>query len=226
MTMIRINLIAERKAGAPKAAKKPTGQTSEIQENLILIISVLLAFFVFMFMRHLVKSELAEKASQHAALEKEWEEVKVWKKKKEDFEIQKELLNEKIERISELKDKRQGPVKLMQDIANMLPESVWLESISQGYDKTLTDPTGKGRARHNMPAPIGKSSLVQLSGYASSQEAITNFANRILSLDKFYQRTDLNKIVRTGAGPQEYRFSIFFEVKSQAKSDDVDSAGE
>jgi Tfp pilus assembly protein PilN len=213
MTMIRINLIAEKKAGSTKAAKKVSTQQSEIQENLILIVSILLAFLLFMGMRHLIKSELVKKQAEEARLKKEWDEVKHWKDKKLEYEIQKELLNEKIQRISELKDRKQGPVKLMEDVANVLPESVWLQSIQQGYNNNLVQPSAKNRASLKPPSSnVGQPALVKVSGFANSTEAITNFANQILSMDSRYDRTDLNVIKRVGSGIQEYSFDIYFEV--------------
>lgn len=218
MSMIRINLIAERKAGAPKAVKKPTGQASELQENMVLIVSVLLAFATFMTLRHFAKTNLNNALQEEKRLKAEYEKYKHWKDKKLEYEIQKELLNEKIERISELKDRRQGPVKLMEDIANVLPDSVWLGSVSQGYRKSLLAPTAKGRAKASRPKSVGKNTLVKVTGYANSHEAITNFANKVISLDASYQRTDLNVIKRgQGAGAQEYGFQIYFEIRKKKK---------
>lgn len=222
MTMIRINLIAERKAGTQKVAKKPSsGQVSELQENLILIVSLLVAFAVFMGMWKMVKGELSEVAAEEARLKAEWEKHKHWKEEKEKYEIQKELLNEKIERISELKDRRQGPVKLMEDVANVLPESVWLDSIDTGYDSRILQPTEAGRQTHPMPRAISnRENLVRVEGYANSHEAITNFANQIVSMDKRYKKTDLNLIKRVQSnGPQEYQFSIWFEIR---KDDEIE----
>jgi Tfp pilus assembly protein PilN len=220
MTMIRINLIAEKKTGAPKAAKKSTGQTSEIQENLIIILSVLLAVLVFFLMRSLVKNELAQKVAQEQKLQAEYDKVKHWKDKKLEYEVHRELLNEKIQRISELRDQRQGPVKLMQDIANVLPESVWLQSIEQGYQGSLVRQSGKGREALKLKGNnLETIYTVKLSGRASSTEAITNFANRMIQMDASYQKVDLNTVRRTTVdGPQEYDFSLFFAIRPPKKS--------
>ena len=216
MTMIRINLIAEKKSGAPKPVKKTTGQQSEIQENLILIVAIILAVGLFLTMRHFVKKELNQKLNEKAQLEAEWERVKHWKEKKEEYEIQKELLNEKIQKITELKDRKEGPVKLMEDIANVMPESVWLASITQGYNSALVQATAKNRKIKKMPGQnAGSPSSIVVSGYANSAEAITNFANKILSMDSRYHRTSLNDWSRVGNGPQEIEFHIFFEIRNK-----------
>ena len=224
MTMIRINLIAERKAGAPKAVKKPSGRESELKDNFILILGALAAVVVFMGLRHIVTKEDRAVAAEKTALEAEWEKVKIWKDKKREYEIQKELLNEKIQKISELKDRREGPVKLMEDIANVVPESVWLGSIRQGYDANLLKPNAKDRKVKKMPGKrAGKPHEIVVSGYANSAEAITNFANKILSMDSRYHRSSLNDYTQLGDGPQEYAFNIYFEIRK--KEGDAAGAG-
>jgi len=228
MTMIRINLIAERKAGAPKAVKKTAARESELKDNFILIIGALAAVLVFMGLRHIAHKEDRAVTAEKVRLEGEWEKVKIWKEKKREYEIQKELLNEKIQKISDLKDRREGPVKLMEDIANVLPESVWLASIRQGYDNDLLKPNAKNRKVQNMPGKAaGKPNEIIVSGFANSAEAITNFANKILSMDSRYRRSSLNDYEQRGDGPQEYAFNIYFEIrrKSEASSGDADGEG-
>jgi Tfp pilus assembly protein PilN len=223
MTMIRINLIAERKTGAPKAVKKPTGRESELKDNFILIIGALAAVLVFMGLRHIANKEDRTVAAEKVRLESEWEKVKIWKEKKREYEIQKELLNEKIQKISELKDRREGPVKLMEDIANVVPDSVWLGSIRQGYDKDLLKPSAKNRKVQKMPGKAaGKPYEIIVSGYANSAEAITNFANKILTMDSRYKKSSLNDYSQKGNGPQEYAFNIYFEIKKKGSLTDTD----
>lgn len=218
MTMIRINLIAEKKTGAPKAAKKPSGQTSELQENMILIISFFIAALICGVIYMNVNNQLSEARSREAALKKEWAGLKKWQDKMDEYEIRKKLLNEKIQKISDLKDGRQGPVKLMQDIHNLIPESVWLTSIHQGYDKSLLRATASGRKSASAWKNVGSKYLIRLSGRASSQEAITNFANRVIAMDKSYHKTDLNEITRVRGRNLVYSFNLYFEIRKDSKA--------
>lgn len=214
MTMIRINLIAEKKAGAPKAAKKPSAQQSEIREKMILILLVLLAFGVYMVMRYQVKSELDHVRQRNKKLKADYDRVKIWQDKKQEYEIQKELLNEKIRKISELKDRREGPVKLMEDVANALPESVWLGSLTQGYNAQLTKTTGKNRVAYKPSGKnIGDPALVKVSGYAKTSDSVTNFAAKVLNLDTRYEKIDLNNVRLSGNQSKEFEFELFFKVK-------------
>lgn len=225
MTMIRINLIAEKKVGTPKAVKKPSGQTSELQENLILIVCALLAIVAFFGMRKIVKDKLNTRLAKKAELQKKYDGLKHWQDKKLEYEMRKELLNEKIQRITSLRDDREGPVKLMQDVANVLPESVWLSEISQGYKNALTKPSGKKRASGRIHENLDNPRSIRVKGLASSTEAVTNFAGRILKMDSTYHKTDLNVIKRQAnkdGGPQEYSFTIYFEIRSKAKPKPAD----
>ncbi len=218
MTMIRINLIAERKAGAPKAVKKSSGQASEIQENLILILLSLAAIGLVAFLWTSAQSELRAKQEEKTKLQAQYDKLKDWPKKKEEYELQKQLLNEKIKRISELKDLREGPVKLLEDVYNIRPESVWLESITQGYEKSDLLATAAGRHDPGLGSPVGNSNLVRIIGYASSQEAITQFANQFMTMDTRYKKTDLNRISRVQTPDTLlYKFTLWFEVPSKTK---------
>jgi len=224
MTMIRINLIAEKKAGAPKVTKKSSQQPAWLQDNLILIFSGLLAIGLGAYLFHTVKKELTAKQEERERLQKTYDSLKIWEAKQEEFEIQRQLLIEKIQKISDLKDNRQGPVKLMEDIYNVLPESVWLGSIRQGYNSNLVKPSRKGgKAAKPSGGNIGDSRLVLITGYARTTDAITNLARAIINLDERYGKTDLNsfdKDEKTG----QYMFNLYFELK-KAKGDSAPDSG-
>ncbi len=214
MTMIRINLIAEKKTGAPKAAKKPTRQQSEIQENLIIIVMILIALAVCFFLFRNVQNQLDMERSENSRLTKEYKELEVWNKRKEDLDIQKILLNEKIQKIRNLKDNREGPVKVMEDVFNALPESVWFQSITQGFDKNLVQASGSNRTAFQPGSRnLGEPALVKVTGFAKTTESITSFADRLLELDTRYKETELNNIeqIDTDDG-KVYAFEIFFRV--------------
>ncbi|CAM2067940.1 PilN domain-containing protein [Sulfidibacter corallicola] len=228
MTMIRINLIAERKAGAPKTPKKAAKKSSELEENIILIVAIVIALLGGFFWHRHYKNKLQDLKNEQRKLQAEYDKVKIWIEKREEFEIQKELLNEKIQKISSLKDRREGPVKLMEDVHNVLPESVWLSSINQGFDRNLTQATGAGRSSF---APSKGRSLpssldVKVSGFAKNTDAITNFAKKIQSLDRRYANLDLNQFEKfqkeeEGSG---YSFDLYFKIKPVSSGGDT--AGE
>ncbi|MBO1320005.1 PilN domain-containing protein [Acanthopleuribacter pedis] len=216
--MIRINLIAERKAGAPKAQKKATRQASDLEENLILIIMVLVALGACYANYYVYKQEQQELLAEKRALQAEYDKLKVWIDKREQFEIQKELLNEKIQKISQLKDRRQGPVKLMEDIHNVLPESVWLTDVTQGLDKNLLNVTKSGRQRAKGGSQRGITDIreVRISGFAKNTDAITTFARSVQGMEDRYSELDLNQYsmasdkIDEGSG---FQFLLYFKIQ-------------
>jgi len=219
MTMIRINLIAEKKAGAAKTIKiKTPREQSQIQENLIIVVMALVAGIICFLLYRNVKQKLEDAQAENRRLTAEYKELEIWTKKKEDYEIQKILLNEKIQKIRDLKNRREGPVKIMEDVFNALPDSVWFSTISQGYDRKLVQASDKDRTAF-APGPrnMGDPALVKVTGYAKTTEAITNFADRLLKLDARYFDTELNNIEQTddpSGGGKAYFFEIFFKVRS------------
>lgn len=221
MTMIRINLIAEKKTSAPKAAKKASassasGQLAELQEYAILIVLILVGVAIGYWRYSTVKAEARQLVMTERKLSKEYESLKIWETRKEEYEIQKLVLNDKIEKISQLKDLREGPVKLLEDIANVLPESVWLDSIQQGYDASLVQ---KASSYTESFKPETKSlpniNLVMVSGRARTSEAITSFAKNVINLSERYSGTDLNTITQD-EGTGIHQFKLFFTVSMTA----------
>lgn len=213
MTMIRINLIGEKKSGPPKAAKKTSAQATWLQDNIILVVAGMLAVALAAYLFHSVKKELKVKVAERQALQKTYDSLKIWEAKKEEFEINRLLLMEKIKKISDLKENREGPVKLMEDVYNVLPESVWLSSITQGYNSNLVKPSRKGgKAASPQGENIGSPRLILINGYARTTDAITNLARAVINLDERYKETDLNrydKVDETG----QYEFFLYFEIK-------------
>ncbi len=219
--MIRINLIAERKASAPKAAKSAP-QYSELQENLVLIIFVAVALVAFLGRRHLLNKEKGRLAADKSRKEAEYKEVEKWKDKQLDYEIQKELLNEKIQKISQLRDRREGPVKLLEDIYNNVPSSIYLTSIEQGYDRRLVTKTAPQAKVFSPGDNVGPPNYYKINGYSKTIDAASTLANRIFSITNRYTDGDLNTVVeetKAGESQGEFLFTIFFKTKLGEKED-------
>jgi Tfp pilus assembly protein PilN len=221
MTMIRINLIAEKKATAPKAVKRQAsgGTQSELQENAILIVSFLLAVAIAMGIAYYIKGEAQKRRLEVARLQAEWEEVKIWQEKRDEYEIRKELLNDQIAKISSLKDSREGPVQLMVDVYNIMPDSVWLSDLRQGYPNTLIAAADDGRKTTKLPGRnLGNPREFLLTGFASSAEAATTFANRLREMNASYTAVSLNDLTRVkeGDGPMSFLFNLYFETKPKS----------
>lgn len=195
-------------------SKETIAGSSELQENLILILFVVAAIGLFFYLSNKVSNDLAEIQAQNTRLKKEFDELKGFQEEKDKYEIQKSLLNQKIKLISELKDNREGPVKLMEDLANALPDSAWLQSIWQGYDTKLVEASiSQGKSLSPDSSRLGDPRMVKVVGWAKTADSVTNFADRILNLNKRYYETNLSSYsMKTD---KEGRKQVAFELFSR-----------
>lgn len=218
--MIRINLIAERKAAAVKTTKKKPQVASDLQENLILILCILIAVGWLGYQYHNYSSKLNALNTEKQQKDSEYKELAIWKEKQLDYDIRKELLSEKIRKISDLKSRREGPVKLLEDIFNNTPSSVYLESLEQGYDKRLVSPTQKGQKVFSPGNNIGPPNMFKITGYSKTMDAASTMANRLFSLDERYKDGELQRVeINEGEDSSDFRFLIFFKTKADGGSD-------
>ena len=130
--MIKINLLAERKNAKTKAKTAATAGTFEVggTQNLllagILVIGVLVSAAWWWTRSAELNRVRVEKISAEAEL-KRLEDVR---KKAEAFKTQKELLERKINLITELKKKQAVPVHILDQVSRNLPEFMWLDSLT------------------------------------------------------------------------------------------------
>lgn len=226
-TMIRINLIAERKAAAAKPGVKKPQLASDLQENIILIIFVIIAAAAFFGRMYVVNDKLKKTRAENTRKKAEYAKLEPYKERQLDYEIQKELLTEKIHKISDLKNMREGPVKLLEDIFNNLPTSIHLVSIEQGYDKRLAVATGKGKKVYSPGSNIGSPQMFKLTGYSKTIDAASTLANRLFSITSRITDGELNNVaIEEKEGLGEYQFTIFFKTKKGAGATDTASEKE
>jgi len=211
--MIRINLNGEKKGTPVKAKRKKREQVSELEQNLVLLICILVGIGVFFFIGWKIKSAFEEQRRIRDAKKAEYKTLEKWTQKKLEYDIQKELLTEKINKISQLKERREGPVKLLEDVFNNLPKSIWIDSIIQGYDRRLTNVIERGMDVLKPGQNIGKPNRVRLIGQSRTQDAAGTFANRIQGLDTRYKNVTLNTIIeKEGNAVPVYQFKLFLEM--------------
>ena len=126
--MIRINLLTEARAAAAKK-KGPALPTGAKLNNLLLIGGLLLGLIYIATMglvltskrRHL-DEEIGKAKEEVARLKSIIDEVK-------SYEDKKKSLEEKIDLINNLKTNQNGPVRLMDEVSQALPDLVWLTDL-------------------------------------------------------------------------------------------------
>lgn len=129
--MIKINLVVERKAAKAKAnaasnIKFEVGGSQNFLLAGILVVGLLVAagwsWSRARELSHVQQSKLAAQA--------ELTRLEDIRKKAEAFKTQKELLERKINLITELKKKQAVPVHILDQVSRNLPEFMWLDSLT------------------------------------------------------------------------------------------------
>ena len=124
--MININLLGEQK---DRSASYLVHAVSLICGVFILVIASAWFSAYLVSAKGELEFERMTKDSQLAKLRQKTQKV-------EDLEKKKKLLGEKLEIIAKLKIKKQGPVKILDEIATRIPEKAWLTGIIQ-RDETV-----------------------------------------------------------------------------------------
>lgn len=153
--MIQINLLSGRE-GAPKKASRDAATTMIAPaagegSNAIVVVAGfifvvgLIGVLVWGYLLHAHKTELTQTLNAKKQELKTYEGLIEQEKK---FRAQKDLLERKKDTIVRLKDNQSGPVKMLEEMFNRCPDSVWFESIIQkGSSVTI-----KGRAKNTEAA--------------------------------------------------------------------------
>jgi Tfp pilus assembly protein PilN len=129
--MIKINLLAERKAAKTKAkAATPLKFEMGGSQNLLLAGIMVVGVLVAGGWWWARVSELNRVHQAKAAAEIELKRLEDVRRKAEVFKTQKELLERKINLITELKKKQAVPVHILDQVSRNLPEFMWLESLT------------------------------------------------------------------------------------------------
>ena len=159
--MIKINLLAERRAREAAAVAAPgiagPAEVGGTLRNLVLagvlvvVLAGLVGFGVY------VKRELRRLQTEIADADAELARLSEIRRKMDDFTKQKELLEKKVSLITELKKNQQVPVHLLDQISRNLPDFLWLDSLRQ-------DPQNR----------------IVINGKATTYNAVADFYNRLI----------------------------------------------
>jgi type IV pilus assembly protein PilN len=129
--MIKINLVSEgRRPVVSRKTKERLGIAGlTLSEGLFLLALLLGAAGIAGFWWYL-RGEVRERDQAIAVAQKEVDELAQVLQEVEDYKVKKERLEHKINIINELKRAQWGPVRIMDQISNALPELLWLEGMS------------------------------------------------------------------------------------------------
>lgn len=159
--MIRINLLGQAR---PKAQRRAVPLEATLQ-ILLLGLSLLFAFGVLWFHWYQLNQDGMKKQQEISKLQSEKSRLENPKAQVDAFEVQKRLLQQRINVIEELQRNRTGGSELLDSVANTVSrtDSLWLNSI-----------TRKGNA-------------LTIDGSAASINAVANFITQLKRSGKFDQ---------------------------------------
>jgi type IV pilus assembly protein PilN len=185
--MIKINLLPDTKPTKKRRAASAFGGAGRL--NLMLVAGGVTVGLLVILVHYLVLStqirDLDEKIRKDqlevARLESVLREVK-------DFEEKKARLQKKVDLINQLKVNQKGPVRLMDEVSNALPDLVWIETMEY-----------RGNA-------------INISGKAFNPPAVSNFITNLTKVSAFQEPVlvDLRAVSAGGAQLYNYRLTFVF----------------
>lgn len=129
--MIKINLVSEGKR--PVVSRKTKERLGiaglSLSEGLFLVALLLGALAVGGYWWYL-RGEVKTRDTQIAAAQREVDELAQVLQEVEEYKAKKAKLEHKINIINELKRAQWGPVRIMDQVSNALPELLWLDSLT------------------------------------------------------------------------------------------------
>ncbi|MCP3980424.1 MAG: PilN domain-containing protein [bacterium] len=136
--MIKINLIAEKKATKSRAAAAPGVTTASSQsggQTLVLVALLAVGVAISGVWWWNLADEKSDLQVEIDRANVELERLKEIRAKGDAYKAKKELLARKIELITELKKRQSVPVHILDQVSKNLPELLWLESMTASQNQ-------------------------------------------------------------------------------------------
>lgn len=197
--MIKINLVREGRAvrgagAAPTAVAAATAGPGASNLNNILIVALLLlgvlAALGYWFVK---KNQLSERKETMALRETEAAKLEQVIKEVEEYQRQKESLQQRIDLINQLKQNQKGPVRIMDQISRDLPDLVWLDRME------ITGGT------------------ITLAGRGLNPNAVALFVENVKN-DPYFEEPQLGTLTQVSTNPVVYSFDMTFAFSYAPKT--------
>ncbi len=137
--MIKVNLLPVKR----KKKQKPLPAFLIASVILTVIICIIMAYLVFFF-----STKLSDKKSRFAVNERKIAEIKEQIKEADNFEQRNKMFKDRNDIIEQLGKNKSVPVKILGEIASLIPKGIWLQNMSvsgtdsisiEGYGFTNSD---------------------------------------------------------------------------------------
>ena len=197
--MIKINLLSEAKPVKKKKGVAALGGAGRL--NLILILGGLLIGVLVVGVQWWVEAaRLKEQEEKNRLAQQEVTRLEAVLKEVADFEDKKAKLQKKVDLINNLKANQRGPVRLMDEVSNALPDLLWLDRMEL------------------------KGEVIAIDGKALNPPAVANFLENLKRVPSF-QEPKVTSITAASAGAANlYNFQLSF-VFANLDRTQFDTAG-
>lgn len=183
--MIKINLLSEAKPQKKKKGVSALGGAGRL--NLFLILGGLLIGLLVVGVQWWVEaSRLKEQQEKNRIAQQEVTRLEAVLKEVADFEDKKAKLQKKVDLINALKANQRGPVRLMDEVSNALPDLLWIERMQV------------------------KGNSISIDGKALNPPAVANYLENLKRVSAF-QEPKVTAITAATAGTSNlYNFGMTF----------------
>jgi Tfp pilus assembly protein PilN len=177
--MIRINLLP----------RKPKPLLALWRDGAILGVTLLIVVISWSVIMINMNNKLNKARNELKYVKKQIEDSKLDLKKVEKLKKHKAVLVNKIDIIHTLREKQAGPVHVLDDLSESIPEAVWLDNLNN----------------------IGTS--LSLTGLSPSYNAVSEFMRK-LAVSSYFRKIELKNIQQSLVQKKKYqRFNISCEVQ-------------
>jgi type IV pilus assembly protein PilN len=175
--LIKINLLAADKpskkgGGGGGGGVRTPSAPGAVQLYLFLILFVGGSLAVCAGMYFLILNEISRLETEIAAAKKREQELQAIKKQVEEFQARKKMYEEKVALIERLRAEQSGPVHMLDEISEAIPDFLWLVNMDQKGPSIVL----KGEAT-GLPSVADFSSNLLRSGWFPVAEPRTNVVN-------------------------------------------------
>lgn len=199
--MIRINLLSEGRRPVVARKSKPKMSFGDQDPSIFMLTGgILLGLLVVGIWWFLLSSEISSLDDRVRQKKREVADLAEILQKVEDFKAAQEELERKIQVITGLRAAQQGPVHIMGEVSNALPDLVWLGSMNM-----------RGRS-------------VTINGSAFNTNAVASFIENLNNVEGFKEPDTRNINQERGGQTYSFQISFTFEPKKQQVEDATEEA--
>jgi type IV pilus assembly protein PilN len=174
--LIKINLLAadkpSKKGGGGGGGVRTPSAPGAVQLYLFLILFVGGSLAVCAGMYFLILNQISQLETEITAAKKREQELQAIKKKVEEFQARKKMYEEKVALIERLRSEQSGPVHMLDEVSEAIPDFLWLIDLDQRGPSIVLKGESTG-----LPSVADFTSNLQRSGWFPMAEPRTNVVN-------------------------------------------------